>query len=107
MEARCSRCSSAWSIFAITRRSESAEVRGPLDARSAAWVWPWLVGMVVIGYFGRYGGNNSLPNWWDLVVVSVFAIGIYELAEKLALSSEEVGALIQREQDDFAPELQV
>ena len=33
---------------------------------------------------------------------------IYEVAEKLALSSEEVGALIQREEDDFvAPELQV
>ena len=32
---------------------------------------------------------------------------IYEVAEKLALSSEEVGALIQREEEDFAPEVQV
>ena len=94
-------------IFAITRRTESEEDRGPLDARAAAWVWPWLAGMVVIGYFGRYGGNNALPNWWDLVVVGVFSVVIYEVAEKLALSSEEVGALIQREEDDFAPEVQV
>ena len=94
-------------IFAITRRTESEEDRGPLDARSAAWVWPWLAGMVVIGYFGRYGGNNAIPNWWDLVIVGVFSLVIYEVAEKLALSSEEVGALIQREEEDFAPEVQV
>jgi amino acid transporter len=92
-------------IFAVTRRTETAEVRGPLDARAAAWVWPWLAGMVVIGYFGRYGGTNALPNWWDLVVVAVFAVAIYELAEKLALSSDEVGALIDREREDFLEEL--
>jgi amino acid transporter len=93
-------------IFTFTRRSESAEVRGPLDARAAAWVWPWLGGMVVIGYFGRYGGTNAIPNWWDLVVVAVFAVVIYELAEKLALNSEQVRALIDAEQDDFLAELQ-
>jgi hypothetical protein len=93
-------------IFALTRRSESEDVRGPLDARAAAWVWPWLAGMVVIGYFGRYGGTNAIPNWWDLVVVAVFAIVIYELAEKLALSSQQAGALIDAEEEDFLPELQ-
>ena len=61
--------------------------------------------MVVIGCLGRYGGNNALPNWWDLVVVAVFAVAIYELAEKLALSSDEVGALIDREREDFLEEL--
>ena len=65
-------------------------------------MWPWLAGLVVIGCFGRYGGKNALANWWDLVIVGVFSVVIYEVAEKLALSSEEVGALIQREEEDLA-----
>jgi len=61
-----------------------AAERGPLDVRSASWIVPWLLGLVVIGYFGRYGGTNAIPNWWDLVLVSGFSIVIYEIAEKLA-----------------------
>ena len=57
---------------------------------------------MVIGYFGRYGGNNLLPNWWDLVVVTVFALAIYEFAEKVALSQGEVDRFITAEQDDIA-----
>ena len=46
----------------------------PRGRRSAGrWTPVGRVGLavagrvVVIGYFGRYGGNNALPNWWDLV----------------------------------------
>jgi amino acid transporter len=89
-------------IFSITRMRLPAEDRVPLDPKAAIWVWPWLIGLVVIGYFGRYGGNNLLPNWWDLVVVTVFAVVMYEVAEKVALSKGEVDRFITAEQDDIA-----
>jgi amino acid transporter len=89
-------------IFSATRMRLPAEDRAPLDPMAAIWVWPWLIGLVVIGYFGRYGGNNLLPNWWDLVVVVVFAVVMYEVAEKVAISESEVHRFISDEQDEIA-----
>jgi len=89
-------------IFTVTRMRLPAEERVPLDPMAAGWVWPWLIGLVVIGYFGRYGGNDVLPNWWDLVVVTVFALVMYEVAEKVAISRTEVNRFITAEQDEIA-----
>jgi amino acid transporter len=89
-------------VFAVNRLRLPSEDRVPLDPMAAAWVWPWLLGLVVIGYFGRYGGNNTIPNWWDLITVVVFAVVVYEVAEKVAISREEVNRFIDAERDDIA-----
>jgi len=89
-------------IFGVTRMRLDATERGPLDVRSAIWIVPWLLGLVVIGYFGRYGGTNAIPNWWDLVLVSGFSIVIYEIAEKLALNGDQVRQLITAETADLS-----
>ena len=94
-------------IFSVTRMRLPAAERGPLDARSALWIVPWLLGHIAIGYFGRYGGTNAIPNWWDLLLVAVFAMVIYEAAEKLALDGEQVRELITAEADDLATDGQV
>jgi hypothetical protein len=47
------------------------------------WIWPWFGGMTLIGYLGRYGGNNTLPDWWDLAVVIVFSLIIFYWAVSL------------------------
>jgi amino acid transporter len=84
-------------IFAITRATGSAAERISLNWRSSAWVWPWLIGMIIIGYFGRYGGSNKIPEWWDIVTVTVFALIIYFFAVQTAVSSEEVRAAVAAE----------
>jgi amino acid transporter len=89
-------------IFGVTRMRLPATERGPLDVRSARWIVPWLLGLVAIGYFGRYGGTNAIPNWWDLVLVAVFSIVIYEVAEKLALNGDQVRQLITAETADLS-----
>jgi len=89
-------------IFGVTRMRLPAAERGPLDVRSAIWIVPWLLGLVVIGYFGRYGGTNAIPNWWDLVLVAMFSIVIYEVAEKLALNGDQVRELITAETADLS-----
>jgi hypothetical protein len=51
------------------------------------WIVPWLLGLVAIGYFGRCGSPNAIPNWWDLLLVAILAIAFYEVAEKLAVNA--------------------
>ena len=88
-------------IFGVTRMRLPADERAPLYVRSAVWIAPWLLGLVVIGYFGRYGGNNTIPNWWDLALVTAFSLGIYEVAERLALTGDQVRQLIAAEAEDL------
>jgi amino acid transporter len=59
--------------------------RPPLDVRASSWLFPWLVGMAVVSYLGRFGGHGQLPRWWDLVIVGVFSLAIYRLALTVAL----------------------
>ena len=89
-------------IFWVSRIRLPTAQRGRLDVRSSIWIAPWLLGLVVLGYFGRYGGTNAITNWWDLVVVAVFSIVIYEVAENLALDGEQVRQLIRAEAADLS-----
>ncbi len=50
--------------------------------KSAIWIWPWLIGMIVIGLLGNYGSDSLhvLPEDWDALVVAVFAVIVYQFA---------------------------
>jgi hypothetical protein len=70
------------------------------------WVGPWLVGMTVIGYFGRYGKENNpglpqMPEWIDLIVVIAFSLAIFYWAITLAVPSEEVRQLVDAEEEEI------
>jgi amino acid transporter len=64
--------------------------RPPLDLRAGSWLFPWLLGMAVISYLGRFGGHGQLPRWWDLVTVTVFSLAIYRFAIVVALDPRSV-----------------
>lgn len=92
-------------LFGITRRRTPATERRPLGWRYSLWVWPWLAGLTAIGCFGRYGGTGALPEWWDLLVVSVFALVVYYTAVSLSMPAEDVAALVEAEErGEVAPE---
>ncbi|WP_030989741.1 APC family permease [Streptomyces sp. NRRL S-1813] len=86
-------------VLALTRRGIPAAERSGLRAKSAIWVWPWLGGMVLIGYLGRYGGTGVLPEWWDLVLVIVFSLAVHYTAVRLAMPPEAVDAAVQHEEE--------
>jgi amino acid transporter len=96
-------------IFAITRATRPAAERLPLNWKASAWVWPWFIGMIVIGAFGRYGGGEQIPEWWDIAVVAVFALAIYFFGVRSAVSGEEVNAAVAIEEAELAaePELKI
>ena len=84
-------------LFAIGAMKQKTGAQDKL--RNSWWMLLWLAGHVVIGYLGRYGNGiaDVLPEWVDIGVVIVFALGIFELALRTTLSSEESAAAIARD----------
>lgn len=106
-------------IFAITQ-AVSGNPK-PMDWRGTLWVWPWLVGTIVISWLGRYdselGGDRAhgkgelflLPAWIDLLVVIVFSLVIYFFAITLGVSKKQVDAAVEVDEENLAenPEMAV
>jgi amino acid transporter len=91
-------------VFAVNRL-RAPESHPPLYWRSSLWVWPWLGGMTVIGWLGRYGGGDGvLGNWWDLLVVIVFSLVVYYAAVPLAMDSAAVETAVTAEERTEYPE---
>jgi amino acid transporter len=67
--------------------------------RSAFWIGPWILGMVIIGLAGRYGvGSHSwLPEWIDLLVVIVFALVIFYWSTYETMHGEKVQEAIAKD----------
>ena len=85
----------------------------------AVWIAPWLIGMSVLSFAGRYGAwgpkddkaagygtknhswlsqyHNWLPNYVDLLVVIAFAVVIYFWAVRCVMDQSDVDAAIERD----------
>ncbi|MBW0008837.1 MAG: APC family permease, partial [Pseudonocardiales bacterium] len=77
-------------LFGISYALGRPSKRPPPDPRSLVWILPWLAGLSVISYLGRYGGKNLIPEWVDLGVVAAFSLVICSLAVALSLPGQRV-----------------
>ena len=83
-----------------------------VDWAAAWWIFPYLIGLGIISYFGSFGqggildgqgpfknvlvgGNGGLPIWWDLLVIAVFSLGIYYLAMWKRLTEPAVDTYVR------------
>jgi amino acid transporter len=99
-------------VFVLTRIISGGS-GSDLGLRNSAWVWPWLIGTVVIGWLGRYdsGGGNSVaaglgerfffPFWIDLLVIIVFNLIIFYFAVSLGQGRELVDAAVMGDKVDL------
>lgn len=96
-------------LFAIYYFTSPAERRPTMDWRSSAWVWPWLTGLAVITWLGQFGGNKTIPFWWDLVVLAAFSLVIYFIGVRLGMEASRVQAAVEDEELEAAvePDLKV
>ncbi len=85
-------------FFEIALRRANDVRRTDVDWRAASWIWPWLIGIVIIGLIGRYGGHNALPEWVDLGVVIVFSLVIFYYAVSLAMDTDKIKAAVEVEE---------
>lgn len=86
--------------------SLNEEIPG-IDWRSGFFVFPYMIGMGIISFFGQFGhggildgvgvfknvlvgGSSHIPFFWDLAIVAAFALAIYYLAMHFCLPEEKV-----------------
>ena len=83
-----------------------------IDWGAARWLFPYLIGLGVISYFGGFGeggiiggvgifkhalvgGNGHLPLYWDVLTVTLFSLAIYYLAIANRLPDERVDEYVR------------
>jgi amino acid transporter len=96
-------------LLAVSYFTRPAADRPRLDMRHSAWVWPYLVGMGVISYYGAFPGTGTFLTshevihfGWDFLVVAAFALVIYYFALVTALPPERVQEYVRADQDEVA-----
>jgi amino acid transporter len=91
-------------IFEVALRRKNDLIRADVDWRAASWIWPWLIGMTIIGLLGNYGkgSNGTIGQWWDLLAVAVFSLIIFYYAVSLAMSPEQVRQAVATEERAIA-----
>jgi hypothetical protein len=96
-------------IFEVELRRRDDVHRKDVDWRAASWIWPWLIGMTILGLLGRYGNGAELvlPDWVDLAFVAAFSLVIFYYAVSLAMTSDKVQEAVRLEQKaiEEAPDL--
>jgi amino acid transporter len=91
-------------VFEIQLRRHHDVHRKDVDWRAASWIWPWLIGLTIIGLLGRYGdgSQSTLGNWYDLGVVILFSLVIFYYASSLAMTTEQVQQTVKLEEKAIA-----
>lgn len=50
------------------------------ELRSATWIIPYLIGIVLMSWSGSFGGKGLIPFGWDFAIIAVFSAAILYLA---------------------------
>jgi amino acid transporter len=103
-------------LLGLSLATTAPEQRPSLDWRNAAWLAPFMVGLGVISYLSSFdttskssflgldGPTGTLPFGWDVLVMAVFALGIYALAIRLRLPrtavAEHVGDVTEEAEEE-------
>lgn len=80
-----------FAIFMLSALRGKVKTNG-LGFRSAIWIVPYLSGLILISYFGAFGGKNVITFGWDFLVIAVFsAVILYmAVANRAVVVSEQV-----------------
>jgi amino acid transporter len=103
-------------LLGLSVATTPAAERPRLEARHAAWLAPYLIGLGVISYLSSFdtktkssllglnGPTGTLPFGWDVLVMAVFGVAIYALAMRMrlprAMVEEHVGDVTQEAEEE-------
>jgi amino acid transporter len=83
-----------FALLAASTATDREARKLSLDWRSAAWLWPYLLGIGAISYLssfdtrtpssvpllGLHGPRNELKFGWDILTVAIFSLAVYAFA---------------------------
>jgi amino acid transporter len=83
-----------FALLSLSNATDASEGTVSLDWRSAAWLWPYLLGMAAISYLssfdtrtpssiplvGLHGPRNELRFGWDILAVALLSLAVYAFA---------------------------
>ena len=108
-------------LFFVYRLVSRRNISMPMDWRSAAWILPWLVGLAVISYLGRYPDaepksgwafnwallpTNTIPFWADLGAIAAFSLLVYFVGVRFALPRLRVAEALAAAEEEMIIEEQ-
>ena len=92
-----------FALLTLSVLTDTSEQTLRLDWRSAAWLWPYLLGMAVISYYSSFdtntpssipllglrGPRNELTFGWDILAVALLSVVVYALAIRCRLPAAQ------------------
>ncbi len=88
-------------LLAVSQLSRPSSERMPMDWRSSVWMWPWLLGLLLLSYLASFeGGRDDLHFGVDMIITAAFSLAIYFFALSRRLSPEDVEARIRDSSDE-------
>ena len=70
-----------------------------LGSKHALWLWPYLLGLLVISYMSSFGGRHWLPFGWDLIPIALLSAGSLAWACRCAHSPQQTHTLLETSDD--------
>ena len=82
-------------LFNLAR---NPDLRHELDFREGLWLVPYFLGLLLLSYLGSFGGGLGVIGFgWDLLLVALFALGIFYLSHLCRLPREKVKRYLDEE----------
>ena len=92
-----------FALLSLSKATDANNRTASLDLRSAAWLWPYLVGMAAISnlssfdtrapssipLLGLSGPRNELTFGWDVLAVALLSLAVYAFAIRSLLPAEQ------------------
>ncbi|MDQ6637450.1 MAG: APC family permease [Candidatus Dormibacteraeota bacterium] len=95
-------------LLAISLARTPHDQRPSLDWDGARWLWPWLIGLLVIAFVSSFDRKATpehffgvtVPLGWlpfgvDMLVMAVFSAAIYYMAMRVRISSERATTYVR------------
>jgi amino acid transporter len=88
-----------------------------IELRSAAWIPPWLLGLLLFSWLGQYDAStptifgltllatHHIAQWWDLAVITAFSLLIYYWAVNSGLPLAKVQRAVKAVEAEASVEL--
>ncbi len=76
--------------------------KDPIAAKTALWLVPHFLGLMLISYLGSFGGGTGiLPFGWDFLAIALYTVIVLKLAHYSTVQQDDTKALLANDEELF------